>query len=63
MAAMCGECFGEAVGPPDELLIYRALVVQYEFAAGLTHQVCSAGGKSPVLACARPLGCPQLQRL
>jgi len=39
VAALAGECFGAAaIGAPEQLLIYRALVVQYEFAAGLTHQ-------------------------
>ena len=39
VAALAGECFGEeAIGDPRQLLIYRALVVQYDAAAGLTHQ-------------------------
>ena len=39
VAAISAECFGErAIGPAHELLVYRALVVQYEHAAGLTHQ-------------------------
>ena len=39
VAAMMGKCFGEvAIGDPRELFVYRALVVQYDAAAGLTHQ-------------------------
>lgn len=39
VAAMAGACFDEgAIGPAKDLLIYRALVVQYDAAAGLTHQ-------------------------
>jgi len=39
VAALAATCFGgEAIGPPTDLLIYRALVVQYDAAAGLTHQ-------------------------
>jgi len=39
VAALAGKCFGEgAIGAAQDLLIYRALVVQYEWAAGLTHQ-------------------------
>ena len=39
VAALCGECFSEAaIGDPRDLLIYRALVVGYDAAAGLTHQ-------------------------
>ena len=39
VAALSGACFGEgAIGDPRELLLYRALVVQYDAAAGLTHQ-------------------------
>ena len=39
VAALAGGCFGEgAIGRPEDLLIYRALVVQYDAAAGLTHQ-------------------------
>ena len=39
IAALTGACFGaDAVGDPAELLIYRALVVQYDADAGLTHQ-------------------------
>ena len=39
MAALAGQCFGEdAIGPAHQLTLYRALVVQYDAAAGLTHQ-------------------------
>lgn len=39
VAALAGTCFDEAaIGPPEDLLIYRALVVGYDAAAGLTHQ-------------------------
>ena len=38
-AALAGACFGpDAIGDPQLLRIYRALVVQYDAAAGLTHQ-------------------------
>jgi len=39
IAVMATSCFGEdAIGPPEKLLLYRALVVQYDALAGLTHQ-------------------------
>lgn len=39
VAALAGACFGESVvGDPKDLVLYRALVVQYDAAAGLTHQ-------------------------
>jgi len=39
VAALAGQCYDEeAIGDPKDLLIYRALVVGYEHAAGLTHQ-------------------------
>lgn len=39
VAALAGQCFGdEAIGDPTELCIYRALVVGYDAASGLTHQ-------------------------
>lgn len=39
VAALAGECFGEAaIGDPRKLRLYRALVVHYDAAAGLTHQ-------------------------
>lgn len=39
VSALAGTCFGEAaIGDLRRLRIYRALVVQYDAAAGLTHQ-------------------------
>ena len=39
VAALAGACYGEAaIGDPRRLVLYRALVVQYDAAAGLTHQ-------------------------
>jgi len=39
VSALAGMCFGEAaIGDLRRLRIYRALVVQYDAAAGLTHQ-------------------------
>ena len=47
LAALAGECFGEAaVGNPTELVIYRALVVGYDAASGLTHQEVHRDGRS-----------------
>lgn len=38
-AALAGACFGaDAIGDASDLRVYRALVVQYDAAAGLTHQ-------------------------
>ena len=36
--AQAGSCFGEAVRRPRQLVLNRALVLQYDAAAGLTHQ-------------------------
>jgi len=39
VAALSGACFGEtAIGDPQRLRLYRALVVHYDEAQGLTHQ-------------------------
>ena len=39
VAALLGTCYSaEAIGDPAQLRIYRALVVQYDSADGLTHQ-------------------------
>ena len=54
VAALAGKCFGElAIGPAKDLLIYRALVVQYEYAAGLTHQKVHRDGA--LVTCVVPL--------
>ena len=38
VAGMTSRCFGEAVGDPSQLRLYRALVVHYDATQGLTHQ-------------------------
>ena len=48
VAALAGQCLGaEAIGDPQELLIYRALVVQYECASSHDSYQCAHPRLSP----------------
>ena len=47
LAKLAADCYGEvAIGAGSELHLYRALVVQYDAAQGLTHQQASAPSTS-----------------
>jgi hypothetical protein len=60
IAALTSSCYGEAVvGAPSELQLYRALVVHYDAAQGLTHQQVS--GQHPIRSSSRSHSTPSIR--
>ena len=53
LASLAAECFPSAVGDATDLWVYRGLVVQYDAAAGLTHQPTHRDGA--LISCVIPL--------